>query len=81
MILTTNSCRVGEGLVNVRIHINKKVFGHSQRLISIVDLVLDPVSEWLTNNGSSHVTYPLFWQPLHLFMILRIVLKTLWGRL
>ena len=77
-LLTADSCRVGERLIDVRVHLNKQVLGRRHRVVSFLDLSRDPVSEWLANYGGSHVAYPLFWKTLDLLMFLGEVLEAYW---
>ena len=77
-ILTTDSRGVSESLVNVRVHINVKIFGHCHSVVSFVDLFQDPVSKGLTNDSCSHIGYPLFWKARDLLVIFRIVVKATW---
>ena len=74
-LLTADSRGVSESLVNIRVHVNEKIFGHCHRVVSILDLLLDPVSEGSTNDSSCHVDYPLLWQTNDLFMVVREVVK------
>ena len=77
-VLTTDSCRVGESLIDVRVHLNEQVLGRRHRVVSLLDLPRDPVSEWLANYGGSHVAYPLFWKTPDLLMFLGEVLEAYW---
>ena len=77
-LLTADSCRVGESLIDVRVHLNEHVLGRRHRVVSLLDLSRDPVSEWLANYGGSHVAYPLFWKTPDLLMFLGEVLEAYW---
>ena len=76
-ILTADSCRVGECLVDAWVHLNIQIFLNGQRAVSVVDSITDPVSKWLTDHGSCHIGYPLFRETEKLLSFLRVVLKAI----
>ena len=77
-LLTADSRGVGESLVNIRVHVNEKIFGHCHSVVSFVDLFQDPVFEWLSDDSCSHIGYPLLWKAHDLLVICRIVVKANW---
>ena len=58
-VLTADSVGVAEGLENIWVHLNEEIFCNSHGVVSVLDLFRYPVSEWIADNSSSHVTDPL----------------------
>ena len=66
-----------ESLEDVWVHLNEKILRRCHLVVTIVDLVLDPVSEWLANYGGSHVADPLFGKAHDLLKVFGEVLEAI----
>ena len=76
MLLTGYGGAVQEGSMNLRIHFQMDVALLRQHLVVLLDLFLDPIGEWVANDGVGQVGDVLLRQPLDLDLV-RVVVERL----